>query len=116
MAKIFGMAVTRQLAALERITPQLMGFSYEFRPVDEFTDLIKVDIPEAMRIYWREMLFRVHWAASVGLVRISRWASGIVSGYEGENLLLFAAASRGFVESAADSHDAMKWVAGTLAC
>lgn len=100
---------------LESLVVQFNGFRYEFVPPTAFEALIKSDVAAAMEIYWREMLFRAHWAASGSLIRTHRWLSGLFDAFAGENLIVFSACFRGFLESAADTWYSLGPAAPTLA-
>lgn len=94
-------AVTAELVS--SALPDLVGKQYEFMDVGKFQ---QIDEPALMnRIYWREMLFRVHWAAALNLMRHRRWQVGCVEAFTPPaNLLSFAASLRGMVEAALDAN------------
>jgi hypothetical protein len=68
-----------------------------------------------MAVYWREILYRAHWAASTSLIRTHRWLSGLLDAFATENLIVFCACTRGLIESAADSWYSLGPVAPSLA-
>jgi SEC-C motif len=72
-------------------------------------------VSEAMSVYWREMLSRVHFVAAITVLRIDRWLSGALRAADDSNLLAFAACFRGFLESCADSFTALYAVPHTVA-
>lgn len=44
--------------------------------------LLSGEISEAMQIYWREMLFRIHFVATSSILRNAEWIDGIVFGIQ----------------------------------
>jgi hypothetical protein len=71
---------------------------------------------EMMCIYWREMLFRVYWAAALNLMRHQRWQAGCVGAFNAPaNLLAFAASLRGLLEAAPDAWYSLRQAPGLLA-
>jgi hypothetical protein len=77
----------------------LGGFSYIF-----IDGLSKDDIRESQKIYWQEILQRVHFASVISLIRSHKWLEGVVLGVDTKNLLLFSSSFRGFLEATVDSH------------
>jgi hypothetical protein len=72
---------------------------YTFMSDEEYSKII--DLPEAARIYWTEMLARAHIVALTSMFRTARWFESLEklhSNYHG-----FCASLRGLVESVADS-------------
>ncbi len=102
-AALFGTlgAVTAELMAA--VLPDLIGKQYEFMDVGKFQ---QIDRPSIMsRVYWREMLFRAHWAASLNMMRHRRWQVGCVEAFTAPaNVLSFAANLRGLAEAALDAN------------
>ena len=74
---------------------------------EEYQDLMLRDLSEGMRVYWSETLQRAHLAAVTSMLRSRRWLSGMVHATTENNLLVFAAALRGLMESAADASTAL---------
>jgi len=79
-----------------------------------YENVLRKDHLEGLRIYWSELLFRAHFAASTSIIRSRRWIEGSIAGYTELNFLIYAAAMRGFLESAADTVDALISVPETL--
>jgi hypothetical protein len=100
---------------LERVVPTLDALAYPFSPNAEWEALTKRDPAAGMRVYWLEILYRAHWAAATSLIRADRWLRGIQDGDRAGNLMVFAASLRGFLESSADTNDALNAVPFTLA-
>ena len=104
-ARLFG-------GVLELVLPALRDIEYTFASEDEFRALE----PAVMtRVYWSEMLYRSHWAASATLIRAHLWLQGVADAYAADNLLAFAACCRGLIEASADSHYSLRSVPETLA-
>lgn len=61
------------------------------------------EIGESTLIYWKEMLFRIHFVATSSLLRNAEWVNGIVFGMESNNTMVFAASLRGLLEAVTDS-------------
>lgn len=101
--------------------PILDGFrgsfnnTYTFLDRELYTELLFQKPVEASRVYWKEMLYRAHLAASVSLLRHLDWVEGALIAVQHRNLLSCAAAIRGFVESVADSDEALRVVPNALA-
>lgn len=65
--------------------------------------LLSGEISEAMQIYWREMLFRIHFVATSSILRNAEWIDGIVFGIQTSNTMVFASSLRGLLEAVTDS-------------
>lgn len=94
---------------------ELDGHQYSFVDNEVYMSVLKSDHLEAMRIYWSELLYRAHLAASTSIIRSRRWIAGAIVGFTQLNFLIYAAAMRGFLESAADTVSALLPVPVTLA-
>ena len=88
---------------------------YTFMDADERRKLRNRDPGEGMRIYWQEMLGRAHVTSVTTMLRNRCWLDAVVSATVNSNLLAFAAAFRGFVESTADAATALFGTPLTLA-
>ncbi|EOU1139361.1 hypothetical protein C0L85_05430 [Clostridium perfringens] len=66
-------------------------------------DMNSRDMSTSMQIYWKEILLRVHFTATTSIIRNQRWLSGVISGIENKNFMIFSSALRGFLESVTDS-------------
>lgn len=75
----------------------------------------KGDVRESHKIYWQEMLQRVHFASVTSLIRSKKWLEGTVLGLETKNLLLFASSFRGFLEATADSYYSLESLPTSMA-
>jgi hypothetical protein len=82
---------------------------------ERFGAIAKADWLEGQRIYWLEMLYRAHFAASTSLIRTARWIDGMLAFSNDPNFAAFNAAYRGCLEAAADSYHTFRSVPGLLA-
>src|ERR1044071_6178786 len=87
--------------------------SYRIMPVEEFDQL--GGIAERNQVYWREILFRAHFGACTGMLRLNEWLHGSESARAAGNVLMLAAGVRGFLEACADTWQGFSDVAPTLA-
>jgi hypothetical protein len=83
--------------------------------VESFVMHMGLDLGDAMRVYWTELLQRAHLAAVGSLLRIERWVDGALAMEADQNLLGFAACLRGMVESAADTAYSLRNIPLSLA-
>ena len=88
---------------------------YTIMDDEEYKNLLERDLGEGMRVYWTETLGRAHLASATAILRSRRWLSGVEQALAENNLLLFAAALRGLIESAADASTALIGTPLTLA-
>jgi len=73
------------------------------------------DIRESQKIYWQEILLRVHFAAVTSLIRTQKWLSGVVLGIEAKNVVVFCSSLRGFLEATVDSYYSLESLPTSLA-
>jgi hypothetical protein len=82
--------------------------------IGEFQSLDGVS--QMNRVYWREILFRVYWAAALNMMRHQRWQSACIRAFDSPaNLLAFAASLRGLLEASQDAWYSLGSVVNTLA-
>lgn len=72
-------------------------------------------VAEPNQLCWQEILFRAHFGASAGLMRLREWLHGGERALADGNVLMLAAGIRGFIEAAADTWQGFADVAPTLA-
>lgn len=77
--------------------------------------LSKGDIRESQKIYWQEIMQRVHFATVTSLIRSKKWLEGVVLGLETKNLLLFSSSFRGFLEATVDSYYSLESLPTSMA-
>jgi hypothetical protein len=87
--------------------------SYRIMRIAEFATLS--GIAERNQVYWREILFRAHFGACAGMLRLTEWLHGSQRALGDGNVLILAAGIRGFLEACADTWQAFADVAPTLA-
>ena len=87
---------------------------YPFMDIKEIEKILRGNQKRGMLIYWNEILFRAHFCSVIAILRTRRWISSLLSATRDKNLLSFAAALRGFIESAADSATSLSKVPLTL--
>lgn len=90
--------------------------TYKFLDTEEFEQKLLTSRRDANRIYWQEILYRAHWAASANLLRHIRWyEASTVFCTDTPNYLAFAACLRGMIEGAVDGFYSLREVPLTLA-
>jgi hypothetical protein len=87
--------------------------SYQIMPMAEFAELS--GIAGRNQVYWREILFRAHFGACTGMLRLNEWLHGSERALVDGNVLMLAAGIRGFIEACADTFQGFSDVAPTLA-
>lgn len=80
----------------------------------EYHKLLKENTILGVGVCWRETLERVRYVLNVSVLRSQKWLEGIFLGVQYENLFVFAASYRGFIEATADSLDALKTISNRL--
>ena len=96
--------------ALKRLTTR-----YSFMVEHEYEELLFRNVGEAMKVYWTEMLERAHIASVTSILRSRQWLAAVLSAESNKNVLMFAGAFRGLLESAADSTTSLVRAPLTLA-
>jgi len=87
--------------------------SYRIMPTAEFSAL--TGLAERNQVYWSEILFRAHFGACTGMLRLNEWLNGSERAQADGNVLMLAAGIRGFLEACADTWAGFSDVAPTLA-
>ena len=91
-------------AALEDANKRIVHKEYVFIDDLDFANLLLEDIKIGMKIYWQELLQRLHLASVTTLMRNQKWIQGICFGIEIDNYILFASSLRGYLEAFVDSY------------
>ena len=112
---IFGESGASHIPLLVEVLENIGSHDYKFMANSDFDVLLHENWREAQQIYWLEILYRAHFAASTSLIRTSRWIDAMLALAEEPNYTAFMAAYRGCLESAADSFHTFGSVAGWLA-
>lgn len=89
-----------------------IGKQYTFTSEEEFK---AQHSNERQKIYWQEIIYRSHWAATGSLIRTKKWLDACFSAIESENYIAFCSSLRGLLESSADAYSALGAVPLTLA-
>jgi hypothetical protein len=98
----------------EDLSNSFIGKQFEFMNLGEYQAL--GNAAETNRIYWREILFRIYWAAAVNIMRHQRWQAACVRAFSAPaNLLGFGASLRGLLEGAEDAWYSLRPVLQSLA-
>lgn len=95
------------VSKVEKLVPEFQGRQYSFMEDAAYQALATSQPSQGMRIYWREILFRAHLAASTAIIRSLRWLSALIEFSARANALAFASVARGFMESAGDATTAL---------
>ncbi|MBD9561719.1 hypothetical protein [Pseudomonas sp. PDM09] len=86
---------------------------YDFLPLKQFEALNSVEINY---VYWVEILYRAHWAATSNLIRHDKWFDACISNSVIKpNYISFCSGLRGLLESTADTYFSLGSVPLTLA-
>ena len=114
-ASLFNANSDRYLAAIDGLQLEQLRTRYTIMALDQYEQLKREAPDKAMQVYWHEILSRAHWTAITAIFRNRRWISAISSAVTDRNALAFAAALRGLIESAGDTHTALQNIPTTLA-
>ncbi len=103
MESILDQQATQLVTMVDDLGSEHSTTRYFFMDDDEYEKLSHRDVGEAMQIYWTEILERAHIASVTAILRSRHWLSSVNLAYADRNVLAFAAAFRGLLESAADA-------------
>lgn len=112
---LLGSEAASHLLVLDHFRGAFDGYVIEFQPNERYGELLISDLPEGMRIYWSELIQRAYLAAALSLIRTDRWVGAMLTAHQAENALSFASAWRALLEAAADTDDALRNIALSLA-
>jgi hypothetical protein len=76
---------------------------YNFMDNHEYAQLLGRSPKDGFRVYWDEMLQRVHMCSVSGILRFKGWADGFLVSHEADNLYAMASTMRGLIEASADT-------------
>ena len=112
-AELFGAMGAATAHLCEDLSNSFIGKRFDFMDLGEFQALC----PSGMGpIYWKEMLFRVYWAAALNMLRHQRWQAACISAFKTPaNVLAFAAGLRGLLEASQDAHYSLRQIPRLLA-
>ena len=115
MESVLNQETRKRVEIIDSLALDSLRTRYLFVKEDVHKDLLSRDLRNGMRLYWVEQLQSAHFTAVTASLRSRHWLSAIFSAAAGKNLLAFAAALRGLIESAADADRALLPVPTTLA-
>lgn len=110
---LFGSGTTFLRSLLDSYEHAAESRSYPIMALAEFATIS--GIAERNQVYWREILFRAHFGACTGMLRLHEWLHGCERALGDGNVLMLAAGIRGFLEASADTFQGFSDVAPTLA-
>lgn len=103
------------IAIIDQLALANTRTSYSFMAADDYEQVMSKESDRGMQIYWNEILARAHLTAVVAILRSRHWVSAVVNAANDKNLLAFAAAFRGLIESSADTENALGRIAISFA-
>lgn len=106
-ASLFDPNATRYIELIDRLGLAKWKTRYTFTANEDYKLICIQDPNRANQIYWGEMLARAHLTAATSILRNRQWVSAVIAAATDKNLLAFAAALRGLIESSADSATAL---------
>ncbi len=100
---------------LDRIQKESIGITYSAHFLEPNIDTVSKKegaqvLEEIRKVYLLGILERAHLASITSMARTNRWLKGANNAIKENNALLFSAALRGFLESAADAFDVMRFL------
>ena len=104
-------------AMFEKIGPSIFTEEYSFLHNDVYQEGIKngnIDLTDAQKIYWMEILYRAHMSSVASIIRASRWIDSATRDYISGNLYGWAGSCRSLIESAGDTMHSLNSVPLTL--
>ena len=114
-ASLFGQDAARFIGMIDDLELPSRKTRYTFTANEDYECILRDDPSRGMQIYWGEILARAHLTAVTAILRSRHWIAAVILTARESNLLAFAAALRGLVESAADASTALQSVPRTLA-
>jgi hypothetical protein len=112
---LFGPDSAQFIEIIDQLALAKSTASYSFMAADDYERVLREDSGLGMQVYWNEILARAHLTAVVAVLRSRHWISAVVAATNDKNLLAFAAALRGLIESSADTQSALGAIAISLA-
>lgn len=104
IARIFGTNNALLYPYIKLIINENIGKRYFFMNQDEWQRIILISRSHGNKIFWIELLNRVHYVSIVNLLRTKKWLDSISFSYENKNLLSFCSSMRGLIEFGADAN------------
>jgi len=108
-------AVTAQMC--QDLQKGFPGRQFEFMDVSEYQVIAHEGRMGTLnQVYWKEILYRVYWAAALNIMRHQRWQAACTCAFaEPANLLAFASNLRGLLEGVQDAWYSLNGIPATLA-
>jgi hypothetical protein len=113
VASLFGPKAALPASWLGSFAKMAQPRRYRIMPLAESAEI--KEIAERNKVYWQEILFRAHFGASAGMMRLHEWLQGSQKAFDDGNVLMLAAGIRGLLEAAADTFKVFADAAATLA-
>lgn len=112
---LFGSASAQFIDIIDQLALAKSKAKYSFMALDDYKHILHEESDLGMQVYWSEIIARAHLTAVVAILRSRHWISAVVTATNDNNLLAFAAAFRGLIESSADTQSALGGIAVSLA-
>ena len=112
---LFGSESAQFIDIIDQLALAKSKSKYSFMAADDYDRALREDSDIGMQVYWNEIIARAHLTAVVAILRSRHWISAVVAATNDSNLLAFAAALRGLIESSADTQSALGGIAISLA-
>ena len=112
---LFGSESAQFIDIIDQLALAKSKSKYSFMAADDYDRALREDSDIGMQVYWNEIIARAHLTAVVAILRSRHWISALVAATNDSNLLAFAAALRGLIESSADTQSALGGIAISLA-
>lgn len=105
LKKCFGSQTEKLIPAIDEVIKSSLNFEYSFLKNNEYESFIEngASISEINRIYWEEMLDRLHLASVASIRRNYGWMRSVALMKAAGEITGYAAALRALIEAAADS-------------
>lgn len=113
--RIFGPNNVLLYPYVELIIEENIGRKYFFMNIDEWQRTLLNTRSHGNKIYWIELLNRVHYTSIINLLRIRKWLDSISLSYENKNLLSFCSSMRGLIEFGSDANFTLRAIPFHLA-
>lgn len=112
---LFGSDSAQFIDIIDQLALAKSKAKYSFMALDDYKYILHEESDLGMQVYWSEIIARAHLTAVVAILRSRHWISAVVTATNDNNLLAFAAAFRGLIESSADTQSALGGIAVSLA-
>jgi hypothetical protein len=118
VSRLFGASGIFYAGLIDEILPHLTTHEYLFL-TDEFfrewQSTSDYNVARENQIVASELIDKAHLAAATALIRTRQWIKATCSAYDCQNLVAWASAARGLIESSGDTLDGLINIAGSIA-